>query len=178
MAKSFAQTQIPNYDCERTSAKYNGYGILCSGLEYLWEVENEESPYFYQYEDELARLAKADYTKDGDELYVAKIHTYIAKCYKCILCSTVRTSKVKIQLLKVAVVTGNIDFLRRAVTVFKFPLDVVDEIDGMNIMDFAYEEKEYWDKKFPGSKEQELVTKMFDIVKQAGAKYYKYANLN
>lgn len=177
-AKSSAQAKIPDYECERTSETYNGYAKLCLDLEKLWLVENEESPYTYQYEEELARLAKADYTKDGGELFVAKIHAYMTKCYKCIHCYTIRTHKENIQLLKVAVATGNIDFLRRGVTVYKFPLDVVDEIDGMNIMDYVYEEKDYWDKKFPGSKEQELVAKMFDIVKQAGGKYHKYAHLN
>lgn len=177
-AKNSAQVKIPNYECERTSETYNGYGKLCSALEHWSEVEDEESPYFYEYEEEMARLAKVDYAKDGDQLFVAKIQAYFAKCYKCILCSTIRTHKVNIQLLKVAVAIGNIDFLRRAVTVFKFPLDVIDEIDGMNIMDYVYEEKDYWDKKFPGSKEQELVAKMFDIVKQGGGKYHKYQHLN
>lgn len=178
VAKSFSQASIPDYECERTSETYNGYGKLCAGLEHLWEVEDEESSYFYEYESELARLAKADYTKDGDELFVSKIHAYIAKCYKCILCSTIRTQKVNIQILKVAVLLGRIDFLRRAVTVFKFPLDVVDDVDGMNIMDYVFEDLEFWKKHFPKSDEVAKSQKMFDIVKQAGGKYHKYQDKN
>ena len=77
-----------------------------------------------------------------------------------------------------AVATGNLDFFERAVTVYRYPLDVVDEIDGMNIMDYVYEEKEFLRRMAPGSTQEEDKTKMFDTLKKAGGKFHKYKQLN
>ncbi len=126
----------------------------------------------------MARLAKADFEKDGDELFVKKVNAYVTKCSKNLVCNTLRTKKEEISLLKVAVATGNLDYFERAIKVYKYPLVTIDEKDGMNIMDFVYEEKEYWNKKFPGSKEESLMNKMFDICKQGGGKFHKYSKLN
>ncbi len=172
----FAQnSEIPDYACEK---KLVGYAKLCRTLESNSTVENEESPYTYEYEQELARLAKADIEKDGDELFVKKINAYVTQCSCCLICNTLRTRKENISLLKVAVATGNLDYLRRAVQVYHYPLDVVDDVDGMNILDYVYEEKGYWIKNFPGSKEQELILNMYSVVKNAGGKFNKYKNLN
>ena len=94
------------------------------------------------------------------------------------VCDTIKTSKKEISLLKVAVAIGNLDFFERAVTVHRYPLDVVDEIDGMNIMDNVYEDLEYWKKNFPKSDEVLKSKTMFDIVKKAGGKFHKYKQLN
>lgn len=169
------ENAIPDYTCEK---KLLGYAKLCRTLEVNSTVEDEESPYTYEYEEELARLAKADYSKDSEELYIKKINAYVTKCMSCMICNTLRTRKEQISLLKVAVATGNLDFLRRAIQVYHYPLDLADDIDGMNIMDYVYEEKEYWTKKFPGSKEEELMWNMYKTVKNAGAKFHKYQSLN
>ena len=162
----------------KCNTKLTGYGNICRGLETNSTLDDEESPYAYEYEEELARLAQADAENDSDIFFVEKIHLYVTRCSCCIICNTLRTKKEEISLLKVAVATGNLDFFERSVTVYRYPLDVVDEIDGMNIMDYVYEEKEYWINKFPSSKEVELFLKMFDIVKKAGGKFHKYKQLN
>ena len=163
----------------KCNTKKTGYAILCGALEYNRTVDDEdESFYTYEYEEELARLAQADAENDSDIFFVEKIHLYVTRCSCCLICDTIRTSKKEISLLKVAVATGNLDFFERAIAVYRYPLDVVDEIDGMNAMDYVYEEKEYWTKKFPGTKEEELILKLFDIVKKAGGKFHKYKQLN
>ena len=103
---------------------------------------------------------------------------YVTRCSCCLVCNTLRTAKKEISLLKVAVATGNLDFFERAVTVYRYPLDVVDEIDGMNIMDYVYEDLEFWKKNNPKSNETVKSKKMFDIVKKAGGKFHKYKHLN
>lgn len=167
--------EIPDYKCE---PKKSGYARLCHTLETNSLIEDDDSPYTYEYEEELAKLAKADFDKDGDDLFVKKINTYVTKCATNLVCDTIKTSKKEISLLKVAVATGNLDYFERAIKVYKYPLAIIDEIDGMNIMDYVYEEKEYWNKKFPGTKEEGLIIKMFETCKQAGARFHKYSKLN
>lgn len=167
--------EIPDYKCE---VKKTGYAILCRALESNRMVEDEESPYAYEYEEELARLAKADFEKDGDDLFVKKVNTYVTKCAKNLVCDTIKTNKKEISLLKVAVATGNLDYFERAIKVYKYPIATIDEIDGMNIMDFVYEEKEFWTKNSPGSNAEKLALKMFEVVKQSGGKFHKYSKLN
>jgi hypothetical protein len=167
--------EIPDYKCE---AKLTGYGKLCRTLETNATVEDEDSPYTYEYEQELARLAKADFEKDGDDLFVKKVNAYVTQCSKNLICNTLRTKKEEISLLKVAVATGNIDYFERAIKVYKYPLTTIDDKDSMNIMDFVYEDLEYWKKNFPRSAEVEKSQKMFDTVKQGGGKFHKYSKLN
>ena len=167
--------EIPDYKCE---PKKTGYAVLCGALESNHTVDNEDSPYTYAYEEELARLAKADFERDGDELFVKKVNAYVTKCSSNMICDTIRASKKDISLLKVAVATGNLDYFERAIKVYKYPLNTIDEKDSMNIMDFVYEDLEFWKKNAPKSKEVEKSQKMFDIVKQAGGKFHKYSKLN
>jgi sulfatase modifying factor 1 len=169
------KAEYSEFKCE---TKKTGYAILCSGLESNRLVDDEESFYAYEYEEELARLAQVDYENDGDIFFLEKIHLYVTRCSCCLVCDTIRTSKKEISLLKVAVATGNLDFFERAVTVYRYPLDVVDEIDGMNIMDYVYEEKEFLRRMAPGSTQEEDKTKMFDTLKKAGGKFHKYKQLN
>lgn len=160
------------------NAKLTGYAKICRTLETNGTVEDEESLYTYEYEQELARLSQADYEADGDIFFTEKIHLYVTRCSCCMVCNTMKSNKEEISLLKVAVATGNLDFFERAITVYRYPLDVVDEIDGMNIMDFVYEDLEYWKKYFPKSDEVLRSKTMFDIVKKAGGKFHKYKHLN
>jgi len=173
--KANLKAEYSEFKC---NTKLTGYGKVCRTLETNGTVEDEESLYTYEYEQELARLAQADYEADGDIFFIEKIHLYVTRCSCCLVCNTLRTAKKEISLLKVAVATGKLDFFERAITVYRYPLDVVDEIDGMNAMDYVYEEKEYWTKKFPGTKEEELMLNMFDIAKKAGGKFHKYKQLN
>ena len=173
--KANLKAEYSEFKC---NTKLTGYGKVCRTLETNGTVEDEESLYTYEYEQELARLAQADYEADGDIFFIEKIHLYVTRCSCCLVCNTLRTAKKEISLLKVAVATGNLDFFERAITVYRYPLDVVDEIDGMNAMDYVYEEKEYWTKKFPSTKEEELMLNMFDIAKKAGGKFHKYKQLN
>lgn len=151
---------------------------MCRALESNRTVEDEDSPYTYEYEQELARLAKADFEKDGDDLFVKKVNAYVTKCSGNLICDTIRTSKKDISLLKVAVATGNLDYFERAIKVYKYPLATIDDKDSMNILDFVYEDLEFWKKNNPKSKEVEKSQKMFDAVTQAGGKFHKYSKLN
>lgn len=169
------ENTVPDYTCEK---KRVGYAFLCDRLESNRLVDDEESPYTYEYEQELARLAKADYEKDSEELYVKKINAYVTQCSCCLVCDTIKTQKRNISLLKVAAATGNLDFFQRAIRVYHYPLDVVDEEDGMNILDYVYEDIEFLKKWAPTSTQLEDSKKMFDIVKKAGGKFHKHKSLN
>lgn len=175
ISKANPKAEYSEFKCE---TKKTGYAILCRALESNRLVDDEESPYAYEYEEELARLAQADYENDSDIFFIEKIHLYVTRCSCCLVCDTIRTAKKEISLLKIAVATGNLDFFERAVTVYRYPLDVVDEIDGMNAMDYVYEEKEFWTKNSPGANAEKLALKMLDIVKKAGGKFHKYKQLN
>ncbi|WP_445749434.1 formylglycine-generating enzyme family protein [Polaribacter sp.] len=166
------KAELSEFKCE---TKKTGYAILCRALESNRTIEDEDSPYSYAYEVELARLAEADFDADGDIFFVEKIHLYVTRCSSCMICDTIRSNKKDISLLKVAIATGNLEYLERSVISYRYPLDVVDEKHGMNIMDYVYEENEYWKTKFPGSKEEALILKMYNIVKKAGGKFHKYA---
>lgn len=175
-SKTNPKAAYSEFKCE---IKKRGYAVLCGALEYNRTVDDEdESLYAYEYEEELARLAQADAENDSDIFFVEKIHFYVTRCSCCLVCDTIRTAKKEISLLKVAVATGNLDFFERAVTVYRYPLDVVDEIDGMNIMDYVYDDLEFWKKNNPKSDEVLKSKKMFDIVKKAGGKFHKYKQLN
>ena len=169
------KAEYSEFKCE---TKKTGYAILCGALESNHTLDDDEGFYTYAYEEELARLAQADFETDSDIFFVEKIHLYVTRCSCCLVCDTIRSSKKEISLLKVAVATGNLDFFERAVAVYRYPLDVVDEIDRMNIMDFVYEDLEFWKKNAPKSKEVLKSKTMFDIVKKAGGKFHKYKQLN
>jgi hypothetical protein len=176
ISKANPKAEYSEFKCE---IKKRGYAVLCGALEYNRTVDDEdESLYAYEYEEELARLAQADAENDSDIFFVEKIHLYVTRCSCCLVCDTIRTAKKEISLLKVAVATGNLDFFERTIVVYRYPLDVVDEIDGMNIMDFVYEDLEFWKKNNPKSDETVKSKKMFDIVKKAGGKFHKYKQLN
>ncbi|MEZ7509826.1 SUMF1/EgtB/PvdO family nonheme iron enzyme [Cloacibacterium sp. Arc13] len=173
--KANLKAEYSEFKC---NTKRTGYAILCRALESNRLVEDEESLYTYEYEQELARLAQADYEADSDIFFIEKIHLYVTRCSCCLVCDTIRTAKKEISLLKVAVATGNLDFFERAVTVYRYPLDLVDEIDGMNAMDYVYEDIEYWLEFGIGSTPVKENLKLFYIVKAFGAKFYKHKHLN
>lgn len=160
------------------NAKLTGYAKICRTVEYNVTIEDEESPYSYEYEQELARLAHADYETDGDIFFIEKIHVYVTRCSCCLICDTIRTNKQEISVLKVAAATSNWIFLERYIQVFRLPLDVVDQKDGMNILDFVYEEYEFFKKTFPGSEKEKKLLEFIDFIKKAGGKYHKYKQLN
>lgn len=167
--------EIPDYKCE---AKKTGYAVLCRALESNRLIDDEDSPFAYEYEEELARLAKADYDKDGGDLFVKKVSTYVNKCAKNLVCDTIHTNKKEISLLKMAVMTSNLDYFQRAVKIYKYPVDQIDDIDQMNILDFLYEDIEYLKKNFPKSDNLVKSQQMFNEVKAAGGKFHKYSKQN
>ncbi|GAB1346849.1 hypothetical protein MASR1M104_17480 [Cloacibacterium normanense] len=79
------------------------------------------------------------------------------------VCNTIRTNREEISLLKVAVATSNWIFLERYIKVFRLPLDVVDQKDGMNILDFVYDEYEYYKKTFPGSEKEKKLLELLVV---------------
>lgn len=165
--------EIPDYKCE---PKLTGYGKLCRVLEYNTTIEDDDSPYSYEYEVELARLAKADYEKDGDALFIKKINAYVTTCAKNLVCDTIRTNKEEISLLKVAVATSNWEYVERSIKVFKYPIDIVDEKDKMNILDFVFEEYTFYKKTFPGSEKEKKLKEIYHFIKQAGGKHSKFSS--
>lgn len=174
-SKANPKAEYSEFKC---NTKKTGYAILCGALESNRPVDDDEFLYAYKYEQELARLAQADYKADGDIFFTEKIHLYVTRCSCCLVCDTIRTAKKEISLLKVAVATGNLDFFQRAVNLYRYPLDVVDEMDGMNIMDYVYEDLEFWKKNNPKSDEVVRSKIMFDVAKKAGGKFHKYKHLN
>ncbi|WP_445747234.1 formylglycine-generating enzyme family protein [Polaribacter sp.] len=175
ISKANPKAAYSEFKCE---IKKRGYAVLCTVLESNYLVDDDNSPYSYEYEVELARLAQADYETDGDIFFVEKIHLYVTRCSCCLVCDTIKTSKKEISLLKMAVATGNLDFFQRAITIFRYPMDVVDEIDGMNIMDYVYEDLQYWKKNFPETPSVERANKMLETCKKASGKFHKYKQLN
>ena len=94
------------------------------------------------------------------------------------VCDTIRTYWEEISLLKVAVATSNWIFLERYIQVFRLPLDVVDQKDGMNILDFVYDQYEFYKKTFPGYEQEKKLLEFIDFIKKEGGKFHKYKQLN
>ena len=175
ISKANPKAEYSEFKC---NTKLTGYGKVCRTLETNGTIEDEESPYSYEYEQELARLAHADYETDGDIFFIEKIHLYVTRCSCCMVCDTIRTNREEISLLKVAVATSNWIFLERYIQVFRLPLDVVDQKDGMNILDFVYDEYELYKKTFPGSENEKKLLEFIDFIKKGGGKFHKYKQLN
>ena len=163
--------EIPDYKCEDN---FQRYAALCVALEYKNTLpEDDESGLYYHYEKILAGFAKADINKDGDTLFIKKVNKYITTCSKKIICDTVRSEKKKIDLLKVAVATLNWEFLDKAVNVYKFPLKEVGSIDKMTILDFIYEDIQYYTKQDPNGSTIKELKKYYNIFKNSGAIHSK-----
>lgn len=163
--------EIPDYKCEDN---YQRYASLCVALEYKNTLpDDDESGLYYNYEKILAGFAKADLNKDGESLFIKKINEYISTCSKNIICDTVRSDKKKIDLLKVAVATLNWEFLETAVNVYKFPLNEEGASDKMTILDFIYEDIQYYTKQDPNGSTLKELKKFYNIFKNSGAIHSK-----
>ncbi|WP_374540192.1 formylglycine-generating enzyme family protein [Flavobacterium sp.] len=174
-SKANPKAEYSEFKC---NTKHFGYTHLCRLLELNRPNDDMESPYSYEHEIELARLAQADAENESEIFFIEKIHLYVTRCSCCIVCDTSRTQKRQISLLKVAATIMNFEFFEQAIVIYRYPLDVVDEMDGMNIMDYVYEYLEFYKEKFPKSKETVKYKTMLDIVKKAGGKFHKYKHLN
>ena len=163
--------EIPDYKCE---SDYRRYAALCVTLENKSTLEDDDpSGLYYKYEKILADYAKADINKDGDDLFVKKINAYVNKCSKTIVCDPSISNKKQIDLLKLAVATIDWEFLERAVKIYKFPLNDIGTNDKMTILDFIYEDIEYYRKNNPSSSTLTELKKYYNIYKDAGAKHSK-----
>ena len=163
--------EIPDYKCE---TDYRRYASLCRALELNRTIDDQDSPYSYEHEVELAKLAQTNPDTDGETLFIQKINTYVSKCAKTLVCDTTRTQKKQISLMKVAVTTANWEFLEQAIRVYKYPLDIVDSYDNMNILDYVYEDYKYYLERFPALKETSKLKTTYQMIKDAGGKHYKY----
>ena len=72
------------------------YPTFCRYLELNRPIDDMESPYSYEHEIELARLAQADAENDSEIFFIEKIHLYVTRCSCCLLCDTTRTQKKRI----------------------------------------------------------------------------------
>ena len=73
---------------------YAALGVSLEGKNVL--PDNDESGLYYKYEKILADFAKADFNKDGEDLFINKIIAYTCKCFSCIVFDTYRSEKKKL----------------------------------------------------------------------------------
>ena len=73
---------------------YAALGVSLDGKNVL--PDNDESGLYYIYEKILADFAKADFNKDGEDLFINKIIAYTCKCFSCIVFDTYRSEKKKL----------------------------------------------------------------------------------
>lgn len=164
--------EIPDCECEDY---YQMYAPLCLSLERQRQLdESDPSGLFYEYEKELARLAKADLNKDGEDLFIKKINKYVTTCSKKMICDTAVIKKEQIDLLKVAVAVRDWEFIERAVTIYKWPLNDIGPIDQMTILDFIYNDIEYYKSNRPNDSTVADLNKMYLLIKNAGGKHNKF----
>jgi len=164
--------KIPDCECEDY---YQMYAPLCLSLERQRQLdESDPSGLFYEYEKELARLAKADLNKDGEELFIKKIIKYVTTCSKKMICDTAVIKKEQIDMLKVAVAVRDWEFIERGVTIYKWPLNDIGPIDQMTILDFIYNDIEYYRTNRPNDSTVADLNKMYLLIKNAGGKHNKF----
>jgi|GEM_PF-3717674 len=164
--------EIPDYKCEE---KFERYASLCVNLENKSLLdESDPSGLYYKYEKILADYAKADINRDGEDLFIKKVNAYITKCSKTMLCDSSFTKKEKIDLLKVAVATSDWDFIEKAIDIYKWPLNDIGPLDKMTILDFVYEDIDFYKKNNKTGERLTNLTKYYNSLKNAGAKHSKY----
>ncbi|MFY7992532.1 MAG: hypothetical protein ACOVP4_04490 [Bacteriovoracaceae bacterium] len=164
--------EIPDYKCEDN---FQRYAPLCLSLERQRQLdESDPSGLFYEYEKELARLAKADINKDGEELFIKKINKYVTTCSKIMICDTAVIKKEQIDMLKVAVAVRDWEFIERGVTIYKWPLNDIGPIDQMTILDFIYNDIEYYRSNRPNDSSVANLKKMYLLIKNAGGSHSKF----
>ena len=163
--------EIPDYKCEDD---YRRYASLCVTFENKSTLdEDDPSGLYYKYEKILADYAQADLSKDNEDIFIKKINAYVQKCSKNIVCDPAISNKKQIDLLKLAVATIDWEFLDKAVNIYKFPLNDIGINDNMTILDFIYEDIEYYTKNNPSSSTLAELKKFYGIYKNAGAKHHK-----
>ncbi len=157
---------------EEDNRKYAKLCVVCENKSTL--DDNDSSGLYYKYEKELANLANADLNKDDEELFISKIATFINKSSTNILCSPSISHKKQLSILKLAVATIDWEFLSKAILVYNYPLNIIETIDSMTILDFIYDDIQYYQKNNPGTTTIVELKKIYNLYKSKGARHHKY----
>jgi hypothetical protein len=164
-----------DFDKIKVEEEFERYADLCVRLENKETLPNTDiSGLYYLYEKILGQYAKTDINKDGEDLYIFKILAYVNKSSKIMLCDSSFTKKEKIDLLKIAIATSDWDFIEKAIDIYKWPLNDVGSSDKMTIVDFVYDDIDFYTRNNKSGERLTNLVKWYNSLKIAGARHHKY----
>ena len=97
-------------------------GPLCSCVSDRSQDTREDSPYEYEFEERINKLACVDINKDSPELINKKIHNWWVNNEKIVVCNEASFNVIRGNVLKLAAYRSFSEFLDRAVYDWKVPL--------------------------------------------------------
>ncbi len=142
-------------------------GALCSSVSDRRQDITEDSPYEYEFEERINKLACVDITKDSQEVINKKIHDWWIKNEKDVVCIDLTFNVSRGNLSKLAVFTSFTEVLVRAVYDWKVPLNTIDKGDGRTILDYIKDEI----SRNKDQPKESTLKSYYDLLRKAGAKH-------
>lgn len=142
-------------------------GALCSSVSDRRQDTREDSPYEYEFEERINKLACVDITKDSPEIINKKIHNWWVKNEKDIVCNETSFNVIKGNILKLAAYRSFSEFLDKAVYDWKIPLNTIDESDGLTTLDYIKDEI----AKSKDQPNEKALKSYYELLRKAGAKH-------
>ncbi len=142
-------------------------GALCSCVSDRRQDTREDSPYEYEFEERINKLACVDITKDSPETINKKIHDWWVQNERKVICYGASFNVAGGNLLKLAAYTAFTEVLVRAVYDWKIPLNTVDESDGLTTLDYIKDEI----AKSKDQPKEKALKSYYNLLRKAGAKH-------
>ena len=142
-------------------------GALCSCVSDRRQDTRDDSPYEYEFEERIYRLACVDIEKDTKEMINKKIHDWWVKNDKNVVCSGTSFHVMRGSILILAVYRSFTEFLDKAVYDWKVPLNTVDESDRRKTLDYIKDELE----RSRGQVNEKALKDYYDLLRRNGAKH-------
>lgn len=142
-------------------------GALCSSVSERRQDTREESPYEYEFEERINKLACVDIAKDTPEVIYKKIQDFWINNENKIVCSDSSFNVVNGNILKLAVYKSFSEFLDKAVYDWKVPLNTVDDSDGRTTLDYIKDEI----NKNKDQPNEKPLQSYYDLLRRNGAKH-------
>ena len=152
-----------NYNCNEKLIM----GPLCSSVSDRRQDTREDSPFEYEFEERIYKLACVDINKDSKEIINKKIYYWWIQNEPEIVCTGASFNVSQGNILKLAAYNSFTAFLDRAIFDWKIPLNKVDKTDGRTTLDYIKDELE----RSKGQANEKALKDYYDLLRRNGAKY-------
>jgi len=142
-------------------------GPLCSCVSDRRQDIRNDSPYEYEFEERIYKMAGADITKDSFDVINKKVHDLWINNEKRFVCNETSFNVMRGNILKLVAYRSFSEFLYRALYDWKVPLNTIDESDGRTILDYIKDEL----LRSKDQSNEKALKSYYELLRKAGAKH-------